>query len=333
MEVTDSFADSPQNEHKPYSLHIPASESNTRLNSPLSYSKSHQSGLPPDPEPLTSFRLEEESRESDLPVNPREEEIANTLMEQVMLLSDRNESISAYVKSLQTQVENSLKLAAGDLANRRLAIIAELDAYIEDQNRQLESLATSKQRELSEISQSIESYGERLQEATERLTEFLEGRRTSFQRVVELAEEVVELQGPEVRHTSDWAYIPERPFEYVLRKRKQTSSVKGEQSVAVKSQTSPQQSSKKPHRHRHRSDLAPQYTLPVPPVNDKEAKRKDKVILDLITCYKQLETLYHKVRKGQSVDESEEPRLSEGVGDDRIKCLLQQNRSLEERIA
>lgn len=265
LDLGSSLSDSPVVEQRGYSLRIPMKDNRALPagnNPALSISSAEQ---------LTSFRLDEVESS-----NPRESEVVHTLLDQLTLLSDRNESLKAYIESLESQIHSSQQLALADLASKRLALIAQLDAYVEGQNRQLEALAASKVRELREAEGRISLYGRKIHSAMDVLSDFLDGQQGEYRETIRVAEEMVEIQSPEVSFTSDWAFIPDVPFIYTLQK--------------TKSQRK----------------------------NDK--KRKDETIKDLLRCYKQLETLYHKVRKGTNPNSAS------------VAALIEQNKALEQRI-
>jgi hypothetical protein len=261
------LSDSPEREQRGYSLRIPYDSRLIALQAGANPALSISSGG----EQLTSFRFDE--GESS---NPKESEIVQTLLDQLTLLSDRNESLKAYIESLQSQVENSKQLALADLASKRLALIAQLDAYVEAENRKLEALSTSKTRELREVEDQITLYSRKLRSAIDILSDYLEGQQVEYKETIRIAEETMEIASPEVNFTSDWAFIPEQSFIYTLQKRKSQ--------------------------------------------RENEGKRKDETIKELLKCYKQLETLYHKVRKGVNPNTAS------------VAALIEQNKTLEQRI-
>ena len=267
LDLGSSLSDSPDREQRGYSLRIPYDSRLIALQAGANPALSISSGG----EQLTSFRFDEVESS-----NPKESEIVQTLLDQLTLLSDRNESLKAYMESLQSQVENSKQLALADLASKRLALIAQLDAYVEAENRKLEELSASKTRELSEVEDQITLYSGKLRSAIDILSDYLEGQQVEYKEAIRVAEETLETASPEVNFTSDWAFIPEQNFIYTLQKRKSQ--------------------------------------------RENEGKRKDETIKELLKCYKQLETLYHKVRKGVNPDTAS------------VAALIEQNKTLEQRI-
>ena len=267
LDLGSSLSDSPVVEQRGYSLRIPRKDSSRALPVGTNPALSISSGA----EQLTSFRLDEVESS-----NPRESEVIHTLLDQLTLLSDRNESLKAYLESLESQVHSSKQLALADLASKRIALIAQLDAFVETQNRQLEALAGEKLRQLREVEGRIELYGRKMSSAMDVLSDFLDGQQGEYRESIRVAEEMLEMPGPEVSFTSDWAYIQEIPFIYTLQK------------------TKSQQKSEK--------------------------RRKDDTIKDLLRCYKQLETLYHQVRKGANPNTAS------------VTALIEQNKALEQRI-
>ena len=204
----------------------------------------------------------------------RQRDIAQTLTEQMLLLSDRNESAQAYLRALQNQIAATLTTALEAVDSEKERITRDLDNYVKEERAFLQATAASKQEVLTALAEECSRYAEKVKAALVEL-EALEKAPNGYSEAVDLAEAVAVLSTPEPDYPYVWAQVAERQFRFVLHR-------------------------KRPHETSSKHLKT-------------EKRKKSQTTSDLTKAYKELETLYKEAKQQPVPPVESKNRLLEGL--------------------
>lgn len=221
----------------------------------------------PTPPPLSvlSSPSTPEKGETPAALSVRQRDIAQTLREQLLLLSDRNEAAQAYLRALQHQIATTLTVALEAVDSEKVRISRNLDNFVKEERTFLQATAASKQEVLASLTVQCGNYADQVKTALEEL-EALDKAPKGYSEAVELAEAAALLPTPEPDYPFAWAQVAERQFRFVLHRKRPPES------------TSKHSKPRKSNQNQSISDLTKAYqeleTLykaakkpPVPPVD------------------------------------------------------------------
>jgi hypothetical protein len=151
-------------------------------------------------------------------LSERQRDVVETLVEQLGLLGERNESAQAYLRALQNQISTTLSSSLDAIDSQKAQIISELDNYVKEERTFLLATAASKQEVLTSLCDQCASYADQVKSAIIEL-ESLHKAPNGYSEALDLAEAVAALPSPEPDYPYAWAQVAEPQFRFVLHRK------------------------------------------------------------------------------------------------------------------
>lgn len=143
------------------------------------------------------------------------------LLDQLIVNRDRHIGLKSYFESLNQQLKQSLQIGIAELKAKRSAIMAQLDARLDENLHIIQIKHKEKEKVLKDKSQEVEWFLKGIQDSIQKLQDQLEGEnRVNIFKNLDLilteAEKGLSIWAPESDINSEWAYVNVPEFNYTL---------------------------------------------------------------------------------------------------------------------
>jgi len=333
---SDSTANMPSKRHTPRPVvrdaKIPVKDA-TRACTPVTNYRRQHSGYGPAGDVSDELNISDNLST----LYERRKEAAKTLLEQISLSKDRHMGLKNYLANLRNQLQQALSIGVAELQNKRNALVAELDNYLEEALNQLYMSQKEKERVLKDRDQEVDCYLKEINTSAKTLQLKIKAEPKAkfvqnYSHTVSEAEEALEIWAPEPEFTSDWATLNMPAFPYTIAgTRSATQSLIkvnglsldikekfGEHRLlpdiseslekktvalspikpAIEPKVKDAGTNPQTTKASKNASISRESEIDNPSVRYDDEDRKDVIILELMKSYRELETLYQWARKG-----------------------------------